>query len=95
MQEHFGFSDEQMKLLAKKNIGVKDLFQFANKFDPTGNLAPISGVTLYFYIDKKGDFMEPPNFKNKEICKQIFERLDTEDQMLVLQYANDKEEKVF
>jgi hypothetical protein len=59
MQEHFGFTDDQMKLLSKKRIGIKELFKFARDFDPTGKMCPVSGVTLYYYMDKKGDFMGP------------------------------------
>ncbi|MCH9735916.1 MAG: hypothetical protein K0U78_15410 [Actinomycetia bacterium] len=95
MQDHFGFSDEQMEILSKQKIGIPELFKFAKEFDPSGNMVPIGYINLLTYIDKKGDFTNKPVFKTKLICEQIFENLNIKDKIAVHEYMGDMEDGVF
>lgn len=95
MKRHFKFSDEQMDSLRKQKITDKDLFEFANSFDPTGKMAEVGKINLMTYIDSKGDFTQKPLFKSKIICMKIMENLDIQEQIEVHEYIGDKEDGVF
>lgn len=92
MKTHFGFTEDQMKELAKKRVSIADLFNFAKDYDITGKGCEISVVNLLHYVDKKGDFNNPPHFKHRLIAREIFKNLCARQKLEVMGYLADLED---
>ncbi len=92
MQEHYGISDVEFKGLAESGVTTGDLYGAIKFFDPNGSEAPLSKVSLLYYIDSKGDFNAPPiKLKHKLIAKALFKSLDlkTAEKLMILEYIED------
>jgi hypothetical protein len=89
MQTHYGFTDQQIKTLAKSGVGVKELYSVVKLFDPDETGEPISQINLYYYIDTKGNFNDPPANSHKKIALEIFNNLSNREKMNVLKYLED------
>ena len=89
MKEHFGLSDASYSVLLEDGVTIKSMFKSIPLFDTLGTGKPITKVNLYYLIDKKGDFMEPPFFPYKKIAKSIFDSLPIKDKIQVAEYADE------
>lgn len=86
MQEHYGFSSQQMVSLQQKGIGIKDLFHAVKEFQINHHdTAPISKVSLMIYADNHGDFTELRS-KNDQIAMQVFNNLSKKEQAEIIKY---------
>lgn len=92
MFDHYGLSEEQSEKLTKQGVTIKHLFNSVKLFDPHGSEAELGGnatVPLMHYIDKKGDFNQPPHkFPHKLIAKAMFENLDIHGKIAIAEYAD-------
>jgi len=95
MQEHFNFTDEEFKKLQDEKVTILQLFEFATDFDISGEKIKVGFMNLFYYIDEKGDFFKKPDFPKKLICRAIFEKLETNQKMAILEYIEAKNEKEF
>lgn len=95
MQEHFQFTDEEYKKLLGLGVSIEQLFKFANEYDFSGQKIEIGFMNLFYFIDQKGDFFSKPNFSEKLICRAIFEKLNTNQKMEIMDYLSGKLEKEF
>lgn len=86
MKDHFNLSDKAYKQLLKEKVTIKDFFKTAKLFDPENVGAGATKVGLLYYIDKKGDFNQPPKFSHKRIALAVFESLNIKDQIMVAEY---------
>lgn len=99
MQQHYNLLPDQYQNLMKQGVTVSDLLQFAPIFSPVGkttkslvdlDLAPITKVSVLYYVDNFGDFTEfekkPKN--HQLIANAIFKSLDANEQIEVLGYIS-------
>ena len=89
MQEHYQFTDQEMKTLEAKGVTIADLF-YAVKDFKIEEAAP-SKISLYHYIDTHGDFLESKR-KGDIIAMVIFEKLEIQDKLAVAEYIEFIEE---
>lgn len=90
MYDHYGLSEDQWKSLQKKGVTIKDLFESVKLFGPKdGNPeAECAGVmSLFHYVDYKGDFSQPPKtLPHKLIAQAVFENLEIKEKISVAEY---------
>jgi len=87
MKTHYGFTDEAYKALLKSGVTEKDLYKSIVLFDPEKSGEPMSQVNLFYYVDEKGNFNDPPhNIAHKKIAKALFERLPIKEKIAVSEY---------
>lgn len=93
MQEHYGFTSQQIAALANKGIGIKDLFHAAKEFQINHHdMSPITKVSLMIYADTHGDFTELRN-NNDHIALEVFNNLSKKEQAEVIKYFDIIEEQ--
>lgn len=86
MKDHYGFSDSQMAILAKANIGISELFHAVKHFQVgQTDQSPISKVSLLRFIDTHGDFTEREN-SLQLIAYSCFQNLTPKEQKEVMGY---------
>lgn len=85
MKEHYNFSDDQMKTLENKGITIADLYYLVPEFE--ANEAPVSKVSLYYYMDKHGDFTQQKS-KGDIVANMIFESLPVQEKLRVGEYLD-------
>lgn len=86
MQEHYGFTSQQMASLSESGITIKDLFHAAKEFQINHHdTAPVSKVSLMIYADAHGDFTEMRN-KNDRIAMAVFNNLSKKEQAEIIKY---------
>lgn len=89
MKEHYGFCDKQISLLHSKGIGIKELYAYAKHFAVSQHdLAPVSKISLFVYIDTHGDFSEL-NSDIDHIAMEIFNNLSSKEKTEILRYIED------
>lgn len=92
MQEHYGFTSQQMASLSQSGISIKDLFHAAKEFQINHHdMAPVTKVSLMIYADNHGDFTELRN-KNDRIAMEVFNNLSKKEQAEVIKYFDIIEE---
>ena len=89
MKDHYGFSDDAYDALIKSGVTVKDLFRAVSLFDPYDSGAEINLTGLLYYVDKKGDFNEPPLLPHKKIAKAFWEQLPIREKIAVAEYIDE------
>lgn len=89
MKEHYGMSDVSYNNLKKGGVTEKQFFDAIKLFDPNRSMAKISYISIFYYIDQKGDFNKPPFFPHKKIAKAVYECLSPSEKMNVLKYLDD------
>jgi hypothetical protein len=91
MRDHFSLSKEAYESLIKNKVTVTDLFRSIKLFDPYDTGAPINFVGLMYYVDKMGDFEQPPLFVHKKIAKAFWEGLPIKQKIAIAEYIEDSE----
>jgi hypothetical protein len=91
MQDHYNFSDREYKKLLKDGVTVKLLYKLAEVFSPFDKYIPPSKISLYFYIDKYGDFTQRKSARDK-VAYALWDRLGKKDKMEVMKYIGAAEE---
>ena len=89
MRDHYGLSREAYDKLLKEGVTIKAMFKAVPLFDTLGTGKPITKINLYYLIDKKGDFMEPPFYPYKKIARAVFDQLGIKDKIQVAEYADE------
>ena len=95
MQEHFNFSDKQMKLLAKQGVSTTNLFNFARKYGIGNNEEAFTFINLYYVVDDLSDFNLPPHLPSRRIARELFNNLDIKEQIMLGEYIEAKEDGEF
>jgi hypothetical protein len=95
MQEHFNFTDDEFKNLLDKKVTIQHFFELAKDFDFSGTQIEFGFINLFYYVDEKGNFFEKPDFPKKLICRAVFEKLEQNQKMQLIEYIGAKEEKEF
>lgn len=91
MKEHYNFNRRQMRQLKEKGIGISELYHLAiNDFQAAE--APISKISLYYYVDKHGDFTEL-NKPSDHVAMAIFESLPIKEQIAIGEYMEHLEDE--
>lgn len=99
MQRHYRLTDQNFNELLERGITEGILLKNVQHFTPEEcrvnlldfNLAPVSKISLMFFIDRFGDFtsVKPSSAKpHFLIAMAVFKSLDSKDQMDVLEYLN-------
>lgn len=88
MQKHYGLDDAAMAGLKKAGVTERDMFAAVRFFDPDNTGEPISQISLFHYIDKRGSFNDPPKKADKLIAKAVFERLKIKEKIAVAEYLD-------
>lgn len=93
MKEHYGLDDAAYQALQKQGVTDLELFRMVKLFDPNETGANLkSKISLFAYIDKKGDWSKPPTkLKHKLVAKAIFDSLEikAEEKLQILEYLED------
>lgn len=92
--EHFGLNEKSVKDLRSQGIQLTDLYKNRKHFDPYSCEAPVTKVSLLYYLDKHGPFI-PADREHQKIAKAIFDSLDNEDKYPILEYINALQEGEF
>lgn len=95
MQEHYNFSDAEYDSLLDDGVTIADLFKSVKLFDPYKTMAPIAYVSLFLYVDEKGDFNKPPIFPHKKIAQALFDKLAIKEKCELAEYIEDLEQGEF
>ena len=90
MKQHYGISDAEWPKLSEL-VTTRELFNSIHLFDPNESGAPISKVSLMYYIDKFGDI--EGNKKSDIIARAVFNSLSNKDKIEVMQYLQNDEEE--
>jgi len=88
MREHYQINDKAWSELQKHKISLPDLFRCVKLFDPNESNSEITKVNLMYYVDKKGDFNNPPLLPHKRIAKAVFDSLDTKEKLEIMEYID-------
>lgn len=87
IHDHYNIPVSTYEDLLKSGVEPVHFIRYLNLFDPNETKVPLSKINLLYYIDNKGSFDEPPLVPHKRIAKAIFNNLQTDEQIEVMQYS--------
>lgn len=90
MKEHYNISDSEFKKLLSTGVTQLDLLKSVKFFDPHGSQAPLTKVSLMYYVDQFGDINSPPFPVHKRIARAMLNSLPNKEKMEIFEYMDEE-----